>query len=199
MRNTFPLFQSHLDLAHMYWTKIVQKGDIVIDATCGNGHDTLKLCQLAIESATGKVYAFDNQESAIISTHRLLERCLDAESRKRVELQLHCHSLFPYAIRPQSIKLIVYNLGYLPGYNKIHTTKVSTTLQSLSAAQTLLMSGGVISVTCYPGHEEGKKEQEALLDYVSKLSPLEWSCSHQVWQNRNEAPSLLLIQKANKM
>lgn len=195
MRNSFPLFQSHLDLAHTYWSQLVTIGDAVIDATCGNGYDTLKLCQLALSPDKGRVYAIDNQPAAILSTRRYLSAHLDSELQMRVEFQQQCHSIFPYSIRPESIKLIVYNLGYLPGGDKKQTTRTGTTLQSLSHGQDLLQTGGVISITCYPGHPEGKKEQEVILEYVSQLSSKMWSCSHQIWHNRSNAPSLLLIQK----
>lgn len=196
MRHSFPLFQSHLDLAHSYWSQIVQIGDIVIDATCGNGHDTLKLCQLTLSIDKGKVYAFDIQEQAIISACHYLESHLTIELNQRIILQQRCHSTFPNELSPQSVKLIVYNLGYLPGGNKAKTTQVQTTLQSIHQAQELIQPGGAISLTCYPGHPEGAKEQEEILAYASQLSPKEWSCCHHVWLNRQQAPSLLLMQKA---
>jgi tRNA1(Val) A37 N6-methylase TrmN6 len=195
MRNSFPLFQSHLDLAHSYWSKIVQIGDLVIDATCGNGHDTLKLCQLALSNDKGKVYAIDIQKQAIESATHYLANHLSFALQTRVEFQERCHSTFPDVIGPASVKLIVYNLGYLPGGNKDQTTQRHTSLQSLHHAQKLLQPGGMISITCYPGHVEGAREQEVILSYASRLSPQEWSCCHHTWLNRSLAPSLLLIQK----
>lgn len=197
MKSTYPLFQSHLDLAHHYWTTCVNIGDIVIDATCGNGHDTLKLCQLALSLDKGKVYAFDIQREATQSTSQILDN-LDLNLKKRVVIQQQCHSSFPKEILPGTVKLIVYNLGYLPGGLKEKTTEVATTLKSLEQALPLLQKGGVLSVTCYPGHEEGGKEQEKILDFVSTLSPKEWSCCHHVWLNRHKAPSLILVQKTIK-
>lgn len=56
------------------WKKIVQKGDIVIDATCGNGHDTLALVKMVADKlGKGRVYGMDIQQSAIDSTSSLLE------------------------------------------------------------------------------------------------------------------------------
>lgn len=190
MRPLFPLFQSPLDLAALYWKKIIQPNDVVIDATCGNGYDTLKLSRSA-----HRLYSFDIQKEAIAQTRLLLEKELSPEELKKVYLEQRCHSTFPNEIKPQTVRLIVYNLGYLPGGNKSFTTTESLTLESLKAAQLLLIEGGVISITCYPGHEEGSKEQETLLEYTKTLSPKEWSCCHHVWVNRNKSPSLLLIQK----
>jgi SAM-dependent methyltransferase len=196
MRSSFPLFQSHLDLAHTYWAQIVQMGDTVIDATCGNGHDTLKLCQLALSFDKGKVYALDIQEQAIKSAHQFIQSYLESSLAQHVIFQQRCHSIFPDDISPASVKLVVYNLGYLPGGNKAKTTEMETTLQSLRQAQDLLLPGGVISITCYSGHAEGAKEQEGVLAYASQLPPKEWSCCQHIWLNRQHAPSLLLIQKA---
>lgn len=196
MRKQFPLFQSHLDLAHDYWTQLLIPGDIVIDATCGNGHDTLKLAQLILPTEHGTLYACDIQALAIETTRHYLLTHLSPQQFNHIEFVQGCHSQFPSSIQPASVKLIVYNLGYLPGGQKQLTTVVNTTLQSLSHAQTLLIPGGVISLTCYPGHPEGATEKEALLTYVSRLSPTEWSCCYHEWLNRRQAPGLLLIQKA---
>ena len=195
MHKNFPLFQSHLDLAHDYWSKLVQFGDSVIDATCGNGYDTLKLCQLALTDNKGKVYAFDNQSKAIESASHYLATELPPHLIKGLEFQKRCHSTFPVFLQPDSIKLIVYNLGYLPGGDKGLTTKRLTTLQSLHQACDLLQTGGAISVTCYPGHTEGAFEQEGILDFFTTLSPKEWSCCQHLWLNRRLAPSLFFIQK----
>jgi len=195
LRHSFPLFQSHLDLAHRYWSELIETGDRVIDATCGRGHDTLKLCQLALSLDKGQVYAFDIQRQAIDSTSRLLEDYLPIELKSHVEIRQWCHSAFPDDILPETIKLIVYNLGYLPGGDKGWTTEAATTLQSLRQAQELLQNGGVISMTCYPGHMEGAREEEAIMAYATHLPPKKWSCCRHVWLNREAGPSLLLIQK----
>ena len=46
------------------------EGGIYVDATMGNGHDTLFLCELAGKSGT--VWAFDIQEKAVLNTRALL-------------------------------------------------------------------------------------------------------------------------------
>jgi len=62
-----------LQMAHAFLAEVVTKEDIVVDATMGNGHDSLFLAQLA-----KKVYAFDIQEQAVEKTRqRLAEAGLD--------------------------------------------------------------------------------------------------------------------------
>jgi hypothetical protein len=107
-----------------------------------------------------------------------------------------CHSKFPDEILPNSVKLIVYNLGYLPGGDKKLTTIANTTLQSIEKAHRLIQDGGMISITCYPGHPAGKEEESEIVRFSSTLDSQIWSCCHHRWTNRNNAPSLLLIQKS---
>jgi predicted methyltransferase len=198
MRPLFPLFQSHLDLAHQYWNNFLKKGDIVIDATCGNGHDTLKLSQLVLSDnvSFGKVYAFDIQLEAIQLTQKYLSLHLSEEKYQRVIFEHRCHGTFPTAILPESVALIVYNLGYLPGGDKSYTTQYETTQRSIKQAQQLLRPGGALSITCYPGHAEGAKEEEAIRAYTSTLLAKEWSCCYHQWLNRRKAPGFLFMQKA---
>jgi len=195
----FPIFQSHIDLAQSYWSKLVKSGDIVIDATCGNGHDTLLLARLALTADSGYLYGFDIQKEAIDSTRENLQSQLSLPLLERVFLHQRSHSnlvdALPSGCRP---KLIVYNLGYLPGGDKAMTTMLDTTLQSIQQAQALIANGGAISITCYPGHLEGLQEESALMEIVCQLPAATWSCCHHRWLNRKNAPSLLLIQKSLK-
>lgn len=192
MRNQFPLYQSHLDLAHTYWKQLLQKGDTAIDATCGNGHDTLFLAELGLLE---KLYSIDLQSSALKKAASKIET-LPVEMQKCVHWIEGSHAQFPSEIAKQSVKLIVYNLGFLPGGDKNLTTLLDTTLESVRNALELLAPGGVLSITCYSGHEEGAKEEKALENYLAELPPTEWSYSHLFWPNRRQAPSLILLQKA---
>ena len=195
-RPQFPLLQSHLDLAHSYWKSILHPGDSVIDATCGNGYDTLLLAQLSLShERRGSLVAIDMQHDAIESTKNRLATSLHPDLLELVSFKNQCHSIFPKEIKPETIQLIVYNLGYLPGGNKTLTTLTETTIQSITQALTLIKIGGAISMTCYPGHSEGVVEENAILEFASKLNPKEWSCCHHQWINRHQSPTLLFIQR----
>jgi len=195
MSRQYPLYQSHIDLAHQHLESIIKPGDTVIDATCGNGHDTLVLAKLALTSDSGKIFAIDRQADAIESTKQLLTKQLSRAVINRIEFSQRCHSTFPEHLTPRSVNVFQYNLGYLPGGNKAITTTVETTLQSIRNAMQLLQAGGLILITCYPGHAEGMREEEAIIKLCSSFDPKIWSCSHYRWMNRSKAPSLVLIQK----
>ncbi len=165
---------NHLQKAHSYWKEILEQGDLVIDATCGNGHDTLYLTELG-----AKVVAYDIQEEA-----------LEAARIRAPEATYRLRSHISFVEKEAA--LIVYNLGYLPGGNKERTTQTDTTLQSVGRA--LDMVTKAISITCYPGHPEGAKEEAALLDFARSLDPKKWHVCHHQWLNRKQAPSLLWLE-----
>lgn len=172
-----------LTFAHEVWKKHLKQGDRAIDATCGNGHDTLVLSKLNLSH----LYVFDIQERALIETQKRLG------FKKNISYHLECHSTFPKTTSP--IHLIVYNLGYLPGGDKSLTTQTETTLKSIEKGVDLLSPGGLISLILYPGHPEGKREEKAVLGYAADFSPKKFQVSHHKTLNRSSAPSLLLIKK----
>lgn len=186
MREVFPLFSNPIDLAHDYWARLIKPGDLAIDATCGNGKDTLALLKLKAQ-----VIAMDTQQEAVVKTRKLLEENQELENATLIH---RSHETFPENIQEGTVKLIVYNLGYLPGGNKTYTTLTHSTLKSIKQALPLIAKGGAISITCYPGHPEGEEEQKALLSFSMKLNPKQWCASHQTWVNRTLSPSLLLLQ-----
>lgn len=180
--------KSHLEYAHSYWRSLLKPGDKVIDATCGNGYDTLFLAELT----HGEVTAIDIQQEAILSAQNHLKKSLDPQMYSKIIWLHQSHVSFPPL---NNIKLVVYNLGYLPKGDKSKTTLTETTLQSLTSAQNLLETGGCISVTCYPGHTEGKKEEVAILAWAAALDSKKWNCCYHRWLNRNDSPTLLIIMK----
>ncbi len=185
----------HLQAAHQAWKSIVRPGDTVIDATCGNGHDALILAQLALTPQSGTLFAMDIQSQALVSAQQRLRAGLTPECLSRVKFIQSCHSKFPDEILPNSVKLVVYNLGYLPGGDKTITTKKDSSLASLKSALELLAPGGMICMTLYPGHSEGKEEEDLLLPYIASLDARLWLCQHQRWINRLNAPSLIFVEK----
>lgn len=194
MQKTFPLFNTPIDLAHHFWSLLLEEGDGVIDATCGNGKDSLKLASCLQKKKGTALICIDVQEKAIENTKALIQEAAPSFFPfVQFHLGSHEHLFSP---NTEKLKLIVYNLGYLPGGDKSFTTQVSSTLASLQKALELLSPGGVISLTCYPGHLEGAKEEKELINFSSSLNPKEWTSSIFSWNNRKASPSLLLIQKS---
>ena len=144
--------------------KIIDENSIVVDATVGNGYDTLFLRkQLSINEF---LYGFDIQEKAIEITK---ERLIENKCYNGVKLIQDSHENFRKYI-DGSVDLILYNLGYLPMGNKDITTESTKTLTSVKDGMTLYKSGGVIIITVYPGHLPGALEFKALSDYLETIN-----------------------------
>lgn len=188
-------FDSPISLAHSYWLDYLKIGDTAIDATCGNGHDTLFIAKNVLGINQGQLYSLDIQAQALKEAREKLSKNLSPELIERIEFIQSCHSCFPIAIKPKTVKLIVYNLGYLPGGNKNVTTSFETTLTSIENAMDLVADDGLISITCYPGHHAGKIEQTKIVSFIEQLHPWKWVCCHHIWINRREGPTLFLLQR----
>lgn len=191
----YTLFNKHLDLSKQYFERLLQIGDIVIDATCGNGHDSLYLASLILSEDQGLLYTCDIQQEALTSAKNMLQEKIPVNLIQRIRFLNICHSQFPEEIKELSVKLIVYNLGYLPGGDKNITTETKTTLKSIIHAMQLITPGGAISITFYPGHTEGEIEEREILKVVSSLDRQIWNCCFHRFINRENSPSLLLLQK----
>ena len=196
MRPEFPIFQNHKDHVHDLWKSLLKPGSIVCDATCGNGQDSAILASLCLSEDKGKLFCIDLQNQAIETTSEHLKTLFSKKILSNIYFFHQSHENFPKEL--PGCDLIVYNLGYLPRGCKTLTTMVTSTLNSLKNALNLLNPGGVITLMCYPGHEEGHLEETSLINFTSTLDPKEHLVYHQKILNRVKAPSLLVIGKKIK-
>lgn len=177
-------------LAADYMARAIRPGDTVVDATMGNGKDTLFLCELVGER--GHVYAFDVQPEAVERTRGRVE---EAGFAGRTTLLLAGHETMAEKIAGP-VQAVMFNLGWLPGAAHAVTTRTETTLAAVRAATELLAPGGVATVCVYPGHEEGARELEALRAFVSQMDVRRFNTLHHVFANASDqTPQLFLIQR----
>lgn len=171
----------------------LSEGDVAVDFTMGNGNDTLFLSKAVGEK--GKVYAFDIQEDALISTRAHLE-ANGAPENYTLICASH-HRVKEFVTEP--IKAGMFNLGYLPrSGRKAVTTMRETTMPAVEAAIELLAPDGVLIVAIYPGHEEGALEGEMLREYFSTLSKYRICPSEFKILNSPTSPYFFLIEKSPK-
>jgi predicted methyltransferase len=154
-------------LAHQIILRRIEQGDSVIDATVGNGNDTLFLARKV--GSTGHVFGFDIQAAAIESTTKRLEMMHTLES---ITLFQAGHELMldyiPANLHRQ-IKAITFNLGHLPKGNPAVITQPHSSCQGVLAGATMLAPDGVITVLAYQGHEGGAEEIVALRNIYPQL------------------------------
>lgn len=170
---------------------VISPGDTVVDATAGNGHDTLFLARLVGEN--GHVYAFDVQEPAIEATKARLG---EYQNRATVIHAGH-ETILNYV--SNEISAAVFNLGYLPGNNHEIITQPTTTIKAIEGCLHLLKVNGLILLVVYHGHEGGDVERDLLLEYVQNL-PQSYVhvLKYEFMNQQNHPPFLLAIEKMKK-
>ncbi len=159
-----------LETEKSFILKHLKEGDVAADFTMGNGYDTLFLSKTVGEK--GKVFAFDIQPDALISTEKRLKDNNAPENYQLIN-DSH-HNLKNYIDCP--IKAGMFNLGYLPGSDKTVTTKRETTLKAVSDAISILAPDGILLIAVYPGHEEGEIEGELINEMLEKLDRKKYCC-----------------------
>jgi len=177
-------------MAHRLVAECLADGDVAVDATAGNGHDTLFLARRV--GAAGVVYGFDVQQQALVAT---AERLAAAGVEGRVQLRAAGHETMAEEVAPShhgGVAVVMFNLGYLPGGDKTKTTRRETTLAALGVAMQLMRSGALMTVTCYPGHPAGAEEAEAVSRFLAELDPAEFRVVRYGFENLVNAPPFLL-------
>jgi len=185
--------QRVLQYAQQLLKDSVEEGDTVVDATAGNGHDTLFLAQLVGDE--GQVYAFDVQKEAVDATlHRLLDQGLE---HRALILNKGHEEVANFVHKP--VAAAIFNLGYLPGSNHNIITKPTTTIQAIEDLLKLLKVGGLIVLVIYHGHPGGKEERDIVINYVSQL-PQKYIhvLKYEFLNQQNDPPFVIALEKTKE-
>lgn len=185
-------FERITAFTHQILEDYLKSGDVAIDATCGNGNDTLYLSNRV--GKTGRVVAIDIQSQSIKNTRILIDE--KSEYPDNVIMVQESHHLIDQIIERLHLKkpsVIMFNLGYLPGNKNCVLTQKETTLEALKQSTKMLASGGIISIIFYP-HETGIQEWELCKDFLENLTG---DLNSFIFKrlNRNHPPFLVLITK----
>ena len=211
------------DMAHTLWRAVMRPGDTVVDATMGNGWDTVALARILADldaspagdaSKPGRVVAFDVQEDALTSTRARVREALTPDQASRVDLVLKSHERMEEHVRvpgvnafddddddsgmeTDAVGVVCFNLGYLPGptADKEVRTRRTTTVSAVASGVRVLRPGGVLTVVGYTGHEGGWEEVEAVMELVSSLDPREFTATNHSVVNRDNCPQLIAVHK----
>lgn len=181
--------------SHQLLTEVVAPGDIVVDATMGNGNDTALLAKLVEKS--GQVYAFDVQEQAVINTRA---RLAEADLLENVQLIHDGHQhVDKYLPENTPIKAAIFNLGYLPKSDKQIITLPETTRSALDQLLQRLAPKGRIIIVAYYGHEGGAAELATIRSYCEALPQEEYNVlNYQFINQKNQPPILFCIEKKRR-
>ncbi|MDM8533684.1 class I SAM-dependent methyltransferase [Clostridiaceae bacterium HSG29] len=181
-----------LGLSKEYMDKKMKKALVVVDATMGNGFDT---CYLRSKlDSKGFLYAFDIQKTAIENTKK---RLIEKNIYSNVLLINDSHAEFKKYI-DKDVDLIIYNLGYLPKGDKNISTSSESTLISIKSGMDILNYEGLIIVTIYPGHLEGKKEFDVISEFLKTVDQKKFEIMKMEFYNHiNNPPVLFIIERKN--
>jgi len=211
---------SLLELAHASVERAVAPGSLVVDATAGNGNDTIFLAKLV--GSAGLVLAFDIQPEALKNTRAALEK---ADLTARVRLFLTGHENITACLqnnappppvgqlaasltaqsppdparylsaRPQ-VSAAMFNLGFLPGGEKEISTRPSTTLAALIGLLPAMLPGALLSIHCYSGHDGGKEESKAVQDWAARQPEKLWRIyRYETLNKKRGAEHLILMER----
>ncbi len=188
---------------HECLAEVVSPGDLAVDLTAGNGHDTLALAQMV--GSEGQVIAFDIQASALAATRDRLARLampvrtapMESGMLPRqpgIDLVNRSHESFAEIV-PGSPAAVIANLGFLPGGSPDIITRPDSTLAAIDLACRALAGGGRLAIVVYPGHPGGDVEATAVENYFSRLDPVQYQVLLIRVQNRPQAPYLFIAEK----
>ncbi|WNB73880.1 class I SAM-dependent methyltransferase [Methylomonas koyamae] len=185
---------SLVNAAQLAVKSCLRPGDVAVDATLGNGYDTVFLAESV--GPAGHVYGFDVQHRALVSSYQKL---LANDLQRRVTLRLASHAdmleVLPEQVQGK-VAAVMFNLGYLPGADKTVMTRADSTLRALAAACQVLAESGVITVLAYPGHAGGDEETERLAEWMCSIDPSQFKTELLLSQfDKPGAPRLFILRK----
>jgi predicted methyltransferase len=177
-------------LAHLLVRHRLRPGAWAVDATVGNGHDTLFLAQTV--GPSGRVFGFDIQETALTAAAQRLD------GLAHVTLFHSGHECLARRIPAEAVGRlagVMFNLGYLPGAPKSIITRADTTIAGLTQALAALAVGGVVTLVLYPGHPGGIDEAAAVNSFAQRLPASHAVCRIERLNALQPAPDLLAIER----
>lgn len=180
-----------LGVSHRFIRQYLPKGGFAIDATAGNGGDTLLLCECVGEN--GRVLAMDIQQQAVDNTEALLrEKGWEAIAK----VVLDSHANMTSYVQPETADCVVFNFGWLPGGSHDVFTQKESSLAAIEAGLHCLKPGGIMSLCVYYGRNNGYEERDAILDYVKALDHRKYTVLVVDFANRiNDPPISIFIIK----
>jgi predicted methyltransferase len=177
------------ETVHSLLSERLKPGDVAVDATAGNGHDTLFLARTVGRS--GRVHAFDLQEMAIEKTRQRLA----SAGCENVVFHQADHATMASEIPAEHqgrIAAVVFNLGYLPGSDKKSITQTHSTCAAITQGLEFLKPGGMMTVLAYPGHPGGLEEAQAVERLLQTLPADEFTVQRHL-SDQGQGPRLFVV------
>lgn len=177
-----------IEMAQLVLGRVLPEARVLVDATAGNGKDTLFLAEHSSQQA--KIYAFNIQPRAIAAT-----KARTKAYQERICYVLDSHENIGTVVL-EPIDAAIFNLGYLPGGSHHITTEAASTVKALQAVVQGLNIHGILAVVAYPGHEAGREESEAIAGYMAALPCGQYTAGcYQMVNHEEGSPFLYIVEK----
>lgn len=186
---TDEIINNPVKLSHYLIENRVENNIRACDMTAGNGNDS----KFILDKKTPKIlYAFDIQKLSQERCEKLIGQMDNfkfiLDDHKNIEKYIE-----------EKIDLFIYNLGFLPKGDKSITTNYKSVIQSLKSCLDLLNENGLILITFYTGHEEGKNEEKYVGEFLKNLDQKTFQVIKYNFYNQiNNPPFLVSIRKVWK-
>ena len=181
---------SAVSFCHDFLRRQLAPGGLYVDATCGNGHDTLFLCQLA--GPTGHVLGLDIQQQAVDATNTRLQQAGLGSIGRAV---LYDHADLAALVPPGTADCVLFNFGWLPGAeHSVHST-AENSLTALQNGLAALKRGGVLAAVLYSGKVIGDSEKQAALAFFRCLPLTQYTvlvCEFANWADTAPLPCFVI-------
>ena len=185
-----------LTMAHTLLAGVLRPGDLAVDATAGNGHDTAFLARAV--GTGGRVIALDIEPAAVTATRN---RCATLGTPCEVIEADHAEMdrvLEQTGVRAGSVAAVVFNLGFLPGSDKQLVTRPDSTVAALAQAVEWLRPGGVVTIVCYTGHAGGPEDAAAVEAWASAQPQDRFAVARYQFLNQRHHPPHLVVVGRNE-
>lgn len=171
------MMKNILNFAKQLLLENLKQDSIVVDATLGNGNDSLFLCE-----HFKYVYGFDVQKEAIEASRQKLE------NYSNYQLILDSHENVENYV--DKCDGAIFNLGYLPNSNSDVTTNAKTTILAIKSLLNIIECG-IIVLVVYVGHDDALEALE-VEEFVKSLDNSKQVLKYQ-FINREKPPYILAI------
>lgn len=180
------------DFVDIFINNHIKENMICIDATLGNGYDTIKIKNKLFN--TGKIYSFDIQEIAIENSKNNLNK--EFQDNTNIFFINDGHENLNKYINNEKIDFFILNLGYLPGGDKNITTNYDTVIKFINSAIQLMNKNGLGIIVFYPGHIEGKEELIKISEYLKCLDQKLFNVFNINFLNqKNQPPQIIILER----
>jgi SAM-dependent methyltransferase len=195
--SSFTALPTAVQWSHQIVGPRLRAGDWVVDATAGNGHDSLFLAERVLPG--GRVFSFDVQAKAIANTRENLATHLSIQQLAEVSLHEAGHECMAELLPKEAwgrLRAVMFNFGYLPGGDKTVITREVTSLAAVRIALEWLAEDGILTLVVYPGHEGGREEASAVECLIAALPSMEFEAQRIGYLNfRPTTPHCIAVRR----